>query len=40
MRDKFVFKDAITSIEWSPDDNFIMATLGKVNQIHLRCVNP
>eukprot|EP00347_Sterkiella_histriomuscorum_P020793 403336439 len=40
MRDKFVFKDVITSIEWSPDDNFIMAILGKQNQIHLRCLNP
>ncbi|CDW74000.1 wd-repeat protein [Stylonychia lemnae] len=40
VRDKFVFKDVITSIEWSPDDNFIMAVLAKQNQIHLRCLNP
>ena len=31
MRDKFTFKEQITSVEWSPDDNFIMAVLGKLN---------
>ena len=35
----FLFSDVITSIEWSPDDNFIMVVLGKQQEIHLRCFN-
>lgn len=33
----FIFPDVITSIEWSYDDNFLMAVLGKSEEIHLRC---
>jgi hypothetical protein len=38
MSEKFSFKELITSIEWSPDDCFIMIVLSKVNQIHIRCL--
>lgn len=29
----------ITSISWAPDDNFIMAIIGKIHEIHVRCFN-
>lgn len=28
---KFVYPDVVTYIEWSPDDNFIFAVIGKKN---------
>ena len=34
-----MLSDNITSIKWSPDDNFIMAVTGKSNTIELRCFN-
>jgi len=31
MRDKFVFNETISHIDWSPDDSFIMSVMGKKN---------
>jgi len=33
----FAFPEAITSVQWSPDDKFIMLLLGKTQEIHIRC---
>ena len=35
----FVFNELITSVKWSPDDNFIMASTSKTSEVHLRCLN-
>lgn len=35
----FIFPDTISAIKWSPDDNFLMAVIGKLNEVHLRCFN-
>ena len=40
MKDKIVFADTISQIEWSPDDNFILAVISKKNQLQVKCVNP
>lgn len=40
IREKFVFQEVISGVEWSPDDSFIMAVIQKKNQIHVRCINP
>jgi len=29
IRDKFVFADSISAIDWSPDDAFIMVVIAK-----------
>jgi hypothetical protein len=29
----------ITSIHWSPDDEFLMLYCGKTQEVHLRCFN-
>jgi len=26
---QFIFPDTVTAVKWSPDDNFVMAILGK-----------
>jgi hypothetical protein len=40
VREKFVFSDPVSAIEWSPDDAFIYAVMAKKNEIHVRCLNP
>jgi WD40 repeat protein len=35
----FIFPETVTAVEWSPDDNFIFALLGKIHEVHLRCFN-
>ncbi|TNV82764.1 hypothetical protein FGO68_gene14707 [Halteria grandinella] len=39
IRDKFVFADSISAIDWSPDDAFIMVVIAK-KHIQVRCINP
>ena len=34
---QFVFPDVISSVQWSPDDKFVMCVVGKNNEVHLRC---
>ena len=34
-----IFADMITSVHWSPDDDFIMIYLAKTQEVHLRCFN-
>ena len=33
---QFVLPDVITGLQWSPDNNFIMCILGKIQEVHLR----
>ena len=40
VREKITFADQISALEWSPDDQFIMAIISKKNQIQVRCMNP
>ncbi len=40
MREKFIYNDALSGFEWSPDDNFIMGIILKKNQIVVKCLNP
>jgi len=35
----FDFKDTITQVSWSPDDDFIFVFLGKKEEVHVRCFN-
>jgi hypothetical protein len=39
IKDKFVFTDTISALEWSPDECFIMAVFAKKNMIQVRCIN-